>query len=202
MPLFDPKKRFVAGTNTFGQPKTPPGQVATVKFPVLTEGDTPEISTKEWRFRVWGEVDQEVMWTWDDFMKFPQSTLRADFHCVTRWSRFDDEWTGVFFRDLVHFIKLKASSRFVMQHAYGGYTTNNSLEVMLNEDVILAHTWNGQPLPREHGGPMRVFTPRRYAWKGVKWVNGLEFMVKDRPGFWEMNGYNTPADPWKEERYG
>ena len=202
MALFDPKKRFVEGINSFGKTRTPPGQVATLKFPVLTYGDTPDISTAEWRFRVWGEVEEEITWTWEDFMKLPQRTLRADFHCVTRWSRFDDDWTGVLFTDLAARIRMKPSAKFVMQYAYGGYTTNNSLEVMMKEDVILAHTLNGRPLPREHGGPMRVFTPRRYAWKGAKWVNGLEFMVNDRPGFWEQNGYNTPADPWKEERYG
>lgn len=202
MALFDPKKRIVPGVNTYGFPKTPPGQVATVKFPVLTYGDTPEIELKDWRFHVWGEVEEEHEWTWEEFMKFPQTTLRADFHCVTHWSRFDDDWTGVLFKDLVKSIKMKPTAMYVMQHAYGGYTTNNAIDVMLNEDGIFAHTFNGQPLPREHGGPMRVFTPRRYAWKGAKWVNGLEFMKKDRPGFWELNGYNTPADPWKEERFG
>ncbi|TLY30994.1 MAG: sulfite oxidase-like oxidoreductase [Ignavibacteria bacterium] len=202
MALFDPKKRFVPGTNSFGKPRTPPGQVATAKFPVLTYGETPQIDTSVWRFRVWGEVEEPKLWTWEEFMKFPQTTIRADFHCVTRWSRFDDDWTGVLFKDLVRFIRLKPAAKFVMQHAYGGYTTNNSLEVMMNEDVIFAHTLNGQPLPPNHGGPMRVFTPRRYAWKGAKWVNGLEFLANDSPGFWEMNGYNTPADPWKEERYG
>jgi DMSO/TMAO reductase YedYZ molybdopterin-dependent catalytic subunit len=202
MALFDPKHRFIPGVNSFGKDKTPPGQVATVKFPVLTYGDTPEIDTAAWRFRVWGEVQAPLLWTWEEFMKFPQTTLRADFHCVTRWSRFDDDWTGVLFKDLVNFIGVKPSAKFVMQHAYGGYTTNNSMEVMLEEDVIFAHTFNGEPLPVKHGGPMRVFTPRRYAWKGAKWVNGLEFMTKDRPGFWEMNGYDTPADPWKEERFG
>ena len=202
MALFDPKKRFIEGINSFGEPKTPPGQVATAKFPVLTYGDTPEIPTTEWRFRSWGEVEKDRILTWDDFMKLPQSTIRADFHCVTRWSRFDDDWTGVLFKDLVSALNVKPTARFVMQHAYGGYTTNNSMEVMMNEDVILAHTFNGNPLPREHGGPMRVFTPRRYAWKGAKWVNGLEFLASDRPGFWELNGYNTPADPWKEERFG
>lgn len=202
MALFDPKKRFVAGVNSYGLPKTPPGQVATAKFPVLTYGDTPNIPLAEWRLRIWGEVETEIEWTWDEFMKLPQTTLRADFHCVTRWSRFDDDWTGVLFKDLVKHITIQPTAKFVMQHAYGGYTTNNAIDVMLNEDAIFTHTFNGQPLPREHGGPMRVFTPRRYAWKGAKWVNGLEFIAKDRPGFWELNGYNTPADPWREERFG
>src|SRR5712671_7263123 len=124
MALFDPKKRFVEGVNSFGKPKTPPGQVATAKFPVLTYGDTPDIPTSLWRFRVWGECD-EMSWTWDEFMKLPQTTLHADFHCVTRWSRFDDDWTGVLFKDLLKFIRVRPEAKFVMQHAYGGYTTNN-----------------------------------------------------------------------------
>jgi DMSO/TMAO reductase YedYZ molybdopterin-dependent catalytic subunit len=202
MALVDPKRRFVEGVNSFGKPKTPPGQVATAKFPVLTYDETPVVSTSEWRFRIWGEVDEERAWTWDEFMQLPQSTLRADFHCVTHWSRFDDDWTGVLFKDILTCIKLKPAARFVLQHAYGGYTTNLPIDVMANEEVILAHTLNGQPLAREHGGPMRVFTPRRYAWKGAKWVNGMEFLSKDRRGFWELNGYDTTADPWKEERYG
>lgn len=202
MSLFNPKRRTIAGDNSYGFPKTPPGQAVTEKFPVLTYGETPEISTNEWRLRVWGEVGEPRIFTWDDMMKMPQSTIRADFHCVTRWSRFDDDWTGILFRDFVKFIALTPAARFVMQYAYGEYTTNLPLDVMMNEDVILAHTFNGQPLPREHGGPMRVFTPLRYAWKGAKWVNGFEFLKEDEPGFWEMNGYNTPADPWKEERFG
>jgi DMSO/TMAO reductase YedYZ molybdopterin-dependent catalytic subunit len=200
MGLFD-RKIKVEGVNNFGKGKLPPGQTATDKFLVLTYGDTPKISATEWRFKVWGLVEQEILWTWDEFMKLPQTTINADFHCVTHWSRFGDDWTGVLFKDLVKFIAVKPEARHVLQHAYGGYTTNLSLPVMLEEDVLFAHTFNGQPLPREHGGPMRVFTPRRYAWKGAKWVNGLEFLAEDKPGFWEVNGYSNTADPWKEERY-
>jgi DMSO/TMAO reductase YedYZ molybdopterin-dependent catalytic subunit len=202
MALFDPKNRFVAGTNSFGKAKTPPGQLATNKFPVLTYGETPQIATAEWTLHCRGEVESEVVLRWDEFMDLPQTTLKADFHCVTRWSRFDDLWTGVLFADLVKVLTVRPSARYVMQHAYGGYNTNLPIDVMLSEEVILAHTFNGEPLERKHGGPVRVFTPRRYAWKGAKWVNGLEFMARDRPGFWEQNGYNTPADPWKEERFG
>ncbi len=201
MAIFD-RKRRIEGINSFGKPKTPPGQFATEKFPVLTHGETPQITTSEWRLRVWGEVEEERVFTWEEFMRLPQSTIRADFHCVTTWSRFDDDWTGVLFRDVVAALKLKPSARFVMQHAYGGYTTNSPLEHLVNEEAMFAHTFNGQPLSAKHGGPVRVFTPRRYVWKGAKWVNGIEFMAKDRPGFWEQNGYNTPADPWKEERFG
>ncbi len=201
MAIFD-RKRRVEGINSFGLEKTPPGQFATEKFPVLTYGEVPLIAVADWRFRVWGEVGEEKEWTWEEFMLLPQSTIRADFHCVTKWSRFDDEWTGVLFRDLIARVRLKPGARYVMQHAYGGYTTNLPLELLMNEGAILVHTLNGQPLPVKHGGPMRMFTPRRYAWKGAKWIRGIELMAKDRPGFWEQNGYNTLADPWKEERYG
>lgn len=187
--------------NNYGKPKLPPGQYKTDKFPVLTYGPVQTITTDEWRFRVWGLVEEEREWTWKEFMKLPQSKLRADFHCVTHWSRFDDEWEGVMFRDFIREVRLKPDARFVLQHAYGGYTTNLPLQWMIEEDVLFVHTVNGKPLEAEHGGPMRVFTPKRYAWKGAKWVNGLEFLAKDRPGFWEVNGYSNSADPWKEERF-
>lgn len=200
MSLFD-RAMKIEGTNSFGKPKLPPGQVGTGKFPVLTYGDVPQVKLEEWRLRVWGLVEKETVWTWEEFMKLPQSTIRADFHCVTHWSRFDDEWTGVLFKDLIEHLHPEREARFVLQHAYGGYTTNLPLDVMIQEEVLFAHTFNGEPLPRDHGGPVRVFTPRRYAWKGAKWVNGLEFLSGDKPGFWEANGYSNSADPWKEERY-
>lgn len=203
MGLFTDSKKGANEQNEYGLPKLPPGQLYTDKFPVLTYGPEPEVSTAEWRFRIFGAVDAPMEFTWDEFMALPQSSIKADFHCVTHWSRYDDIWQGVLFTDLWEKIKSHVSpdARHVMQHAYGGYTTNLSLKMMLEEDVIFAHTFNGAPLPRAHGGPMRTMTPKRYLWKGAKWVNGLEFMVKDKPGFWEQNGYNNEADPWKEERY-
>jgi DMSO/TMAO reductase YedYZ molybdopterin-dependent catalytic subunit len=199
MALFE-KKVAVSGRNLYGKPKLPPGQEGTIKFPVLTSGPTPRISIEEWRLKVWGLVEERV-WTWDEFMKLPQTKLKADFHCVTHWSRFDDEWEGVMFRDLHAILNVRPGANHVMQHAYGGYTTNLPLQGMLDEDVILVHTFNGEPLPADHGGPLRVFTPRRYAWKGAKWLNGFEFLPEDKPGFWEMNGYSNTADPWREERF-
>jgi DMSO/TMAO reductase YedYZ molybdopterin-dependent catalytic subunit len=195
------RKGEPVGMNDFGKPKIPPGQTGTSKFQVLTYGETPSIDTARWEFVAWGAVEEELRWTWDAFMKLPQSKVKADFHCVTHWSRFDDVWEGVLFRDFVRRIKLKPDAKFVMQHAYGGYTTNLPLQWMIDEDVLFAHTLNGNPLEVDHGGPMRVFTPRRYAWKGAKWIRGVEFMAKDRPGFWEENGYSNSADPWKEERF-
>lgn len=199
MGLFD-KAPKIEGTNYFGKPSLPPGQSPTTKFPVLTYGPTPTIDLAEWRLNVFGSV-VERSWTWQEFMALPQSTLKADFHCVTHWSRFGDEWTGVSFRDLASLLSIEPSATYVVQHAYGGYTTNLPLRWMLDEDVMLVHSMNGTPLEPDHGGPLRVLTPRRYAWKGAKWIRALEFLEKDRPGFWEVNGYSNTADPWKEERF-
>jgi DMSO/TMAO reductase YedYZ molybdopterin-dependent catalytic subunit len=181
--------------------RIPPGQTIADKFPILTYGDVPKVETSDWKLDAWGLVEEPVSFTWSEFMKLPQRSLKADFHCVTAWSRFDDVWEGVLFKDFVGSLKIRPAAKFVMQHAYGGYTTNLPLTVMLKEDVMFAHTLNGEPLPRDHGGPMRIITPRRYAWKGAKWIRGVEFMSENRLGFWERNGYSNSADPWKEERY-
>jgi len=200
MGLFRSKRPASDELNYFSKPKYPPGQYTTEKFPVLTYGVTPKISTADWNLKLWGEVEEPMTLSWKEFLNLPQTKLMADFHCVTTWSRYGDTWEGVLFSELVKKVKVKPSATHVMQHAYGGYTTNLPLEWMMTEDVLLAHTFNGEPLERDHGGPVRVFTPRRYAWKGAKWVNGLEFMERDRPGFWEQNGYSNTADPWNEER--
>lgn len=203
MSLFSDKKNFVDQKNTYGLPKLPGGQLPTDKFPVLTYGQKPNISIDSWRFKIFGMVESQTIFTWNEFLRLPQTKLKADFHCVTHWSRFDDVWEGVMFKDIWEKIGAGVSPKatHVMQHAYGGYTTNLPLQVMLEEDVMFVHTMNGQPLSREHGGPLRTITPKRYAWKGAKWVNALQFMPKDTPGFWEQNGYSNTADPWKEERY-
>ena len=199
MALFS-KRPPTEGLNIYGKPSLPPGQTATEKFPVLTYGPPPAVDRATWRLKVWGLV-QPQEWSWKQFMALPQSSLTADFHCVTHWSRFGDAWEGVFFRDLLKHIQVLPAAKHVVQHAYGGYTTNLPKAWMVDEDVMLVHTMNGAPLEAEHGGPLRVITPRRYAWKGAKWLNGLEFMAKDTPGFWEQNGYSNSADPWKEERF-
>lgn len=203
MSLFSHKEKDYPPENSYGLPKLPPGQLFTEKFPVLTYGPEQSIGTDAWQLSVTGLVRAEHTWNWQQFLALPQTTIKADFHCVTHWSRFDDDWTGVMFRDLWDIIRqdVDPSAAFVMQHAYGGYTTNLPLEWMLNEDVMIAHTFNGEALEASHGGPVRVFTPKRYAWKGAKWLKGLEFMEKDKPGFWELNGYSNTADPWNNERY-
>ena len=193
--------------------RLPPGQSLTVKFPVLHYGPVPKFNPATWDFRVWGEVEEEITWTWDEFSQLPRTTLTMDIHCVTRWSKFDTVWEGVSVRAMVDagLIKIKPSAHYVMQHAEYGFTVNLPLEVVLSENFLLATHFNGEPISPDHGYPLRgvvgfipgrseLFTP--YFWKGAKWLRALEFLVNDRPGFWEQAGYHNEADVWEEERFG
>lgn len=185
--------------------RLPPGQSTTEKWPVLTYGETPRIDKKEWRFRIFGLVDEpggQKIVTWDDLMKFPPVEIVCDMHCVTRWSKFNSRFTGVRARDLLGDVKIKPAAKFVMVHGYGDYTTNLPLADLMGDDVLLAFKYEGEELDIEHGGPCRLLVPKLYLWKSAKWVNGFEFIEKDRPGFWERAGYHMYGDPWKEERHG
>lgn len=191
--------------------RLPPGQSLTLKFPVLHYGPIPPFDPTTWDFRVWGEVEEPVRWTWEAFQQLPRTRVVMDIHCVTRWSKFDTVWEGVSVRTLVEqgYIKLKPTARYVIQHAEYGFTANLPLEVVLQENFLLATHFNGEPLTPEHGYPLRgvighipdrpdLKTP--YFWKGAKWLRGLEFTAEDRPGFWEQAGYHNEADVWKEQR--
>lgn len=180
--------------------RVPPGQYLAKGFPVLTYGDTPEIETKDWQLRVWGLTAPRTF-TWDDMMSLPQHDFTADFHCVTRWSKLDVKWTGIKIADFLAQIDLDPKTTHVLQHCYGGYTTNVALDDFRRDENFLAHTLFGEALPAPHGGPMRTVIPHLYAWKSAKWINGLEFLPSDRMGFWERNGYHHRGDPWIEERY-
>jgi DMSO/TMAO reductase YedYZ molybdopterin-dependent catalytic subunit len=181
--------------------RVPPGQYLTEKFPVLTHGPTPKVNPERWQFRVYGLVAEDVAWTYKEFLALPQIELTTDFHCVTRWSQLDNTWTGVSITELIKHIGIQRDSQYVMVHAYGGYTTNLPLVDLLSDDVIFAHSRNGEPLSAEHGWPLRLIVPKLYAWKSAKWINGLEFMALDRTGFWEGYGYHNHGDPWTEERF-
>jgi DMSO/TMAO reductase YedYZ molybdopterin-dependent catalytic subunit len=193
--------------------RLPPGQRLTQKFPVLHYGPVPTFNPATWDFRIWGEVEEDKTWTWDEFNQLPRITLTMDIHCVTTWSKLDTTWEGISVRTLVDqgLIKLKPTARYVLQHAEYGFTVNLPLEVVLADNFLLATHFNGQPLTPEHGAPLRgvvgyivnredLMTP--YFWKGAKWLRGLEFMLQDRLGFWEQAGYHNEADIWKEERFG
>ncbi|QRN82675.1 sulfite oxidase-like oxidoreductase [Chloroflexota bacterium] len=193
-------------------PRVPPGQHLTERFPVLHYGSPPVFNPSTWDFSVWGEVEQPVTWTWDEVMALPRVRLTMDLHCVTTWSKLDMLWEGISLRHLVEegFIQPKPSARYVMQYADGGYTTNLPLEVMLQDNFLLATHVDGQPLTPEHGYPLRGVVgaiPERddlkdvYLWKGAKWLRGLEFLSADQLGFWEANGYSNEADIWKEQRF-
>jgi DMSO/TMAO reductase YedYZ molybdopterin-dependent catalytic subunit len=182
--------------------RLPPGQKDTGDgWPVLHYGGVPRIDLDSWRFEMGGLVEEPVVMTWQDFMAMPQTQLRSDIHCVTAWSKFDNDWEGVSFQDLMSRVRLKPGARYAMAHSYGGYTTNLSLEDLMQPGVLLAHSHNGQPLTKEHGWPLRLVIPHLYFWKSAKWVRGFVFFDQDRPGFWEMYGYHMRGDPWKEERY-
>jgi DMSO/TMAO reductase YedYZ molybdopterin-dependent catalytic subunit len=192
--------------------RLPPGQSLTQKFPVLHYGPVPTFHPSTWDFRIWGEVEEEKVWTWDEFNLLPRTAITMDIHCVTRWSKMDTTWEGVAVRTLVdqNLITLKATAKYVLQHAEYGFTVNLPVEVVLADNFLLATHFNGQPITPDHGAPLRgvvgyirarqdLMTP--YFWKGAKWLRGLEFMELDRPGFWEQAGYHNEADIWKEERF-
>jgi DMSO/TMAO reductase YedYZ molybdopterin-dependent catalytic subunit len=181
--------------------RVPPGQRVTEGWPVLTYGNTPRIDLKDWRFTAGGEVEEQLSFTWEEFSALPQATLKSDVHCVTGWSKLDNAWAGVPFREVLSRVAPKPGARHVMVHCYGGYTTNVPLDDLTQDGVLFAHTHNGEPIPAEHGGPLRLVVPHLYFWKSAKWVRGLLFIDEDRPGFWEMYGYHIRGDPWKEERY-
>ena len=178
----------------------PPGQFLTRKFPVLTYGSTLKINIAEWRLRVFGLVSREVELDWTGFSRLRFDTLTADFHCVTQWSALGQTWEGVPFAQVASLAQPLPGARFVMVHCYGGYSTNLSLDLAL-EEGLFAHKHEGQPLGEGHGWPLRLIVPNRYGWKSAKWVNGIELLAEDTPGFWEQRGYNHNADPWKEERF-
>lgn len=184
-----------------GEGRLPPGQSLTTKFPVLHYGPTPGFDEATWDLRVFGEVKQEKRWNWQEFQALPTVKLTTDIHCVTRWSKFDTEWEGVLFRDFVNLFGITEQAKFVIAHCEYGYTTNTPLEIMMDDDVMLAYKFDGQFLDAEHGYPLRTLVPKRYFWKSAKWVRAIEFSPVDKPGFWENNGYHNEGDPFKEERY-
>jgi DMSO/TMAO reductase YedYZ molybdopterin-dependent catalytic subunit len=188
------------GKETERSGRIPPGQQLTNRFPIMTYGSTPTVTAEAWRLEVSG-LAKEKTFTMADFQAMPQVELTADFHCVTRWSKLDVQWRGVRVLDFLKLIEIDPKALHVMEHCYGGYTTNISLADFKKEENIFAYILNGEPLPAEHGGPMRLVVPHLYAWKSAKWLSGLEFISSEKLGFWEVNGYHRRGEPWAEERY-
>ena len=193
--------------------RLPPGQSLTQKFPVLHYGPVPPFNPSAWDLRAYGEVEEEVTWTWDEFSQLPRTSITMDIHCVTRWSKFNTLWEGISLKTLVDegYLKLKPTANHLIQHAEYGFTVNVPVEVALSDNFLLATHFNGQPLPPDHGYPLRAvvgfITGREdletpYFWKGAKWLRGLEFKEHDQLGFWEQAGYHNEANVWKEQRFG
>jgi DMSO/TMAO reductase YedYZ molybdopterin-dependent catalytic subunit len=186
----------------FGDERLPPGQRRTTDFPVLSKGNRPDWDPETWEFSVRGAVDEELRYTWSEFTDLPTETQRQDFHCVTGWSRFDCVFTGVPFTELAARAGVHDDAEHVLFSALDDYTTDLPLDDCMREEVLLAYEFDGEPLAPDHGGPLRVVTPHRYAYKGAKWVDGVEFLTETARGFWEKRGYSVTANPWNEERYG
>jgi DMSO/TMAO reductase YedYZ molybdopterin-dependent catalytic subunit len=194
--------------NRHGMPRLPVAQHGVSNWPVLDLGEHPDVPLVTWRLEIAGAVENPATLTWAEFQALPQADDVSDFHCVTTWSRFDNHWRGVRFRTIAELAVPRDEARFVLCTGYDvmpgtsiPYTTNLSLSRVVEPDVLLVHTWEGRPLPREHGGPCRMITPKLYAWKGAKWIRKIEFLPEDHKGFWEVRGYSNTAEPWFNDRY-
>jgi DMSO/TMAO reductase YedYZ molybdopterin-dependent catalytic subunit len=182
--------------------RLPPGQYLTEKWPVLHAGTVPKTDLATWDFRVFGEVENPITLSWDEFTALPAREVTMDIHCVTRWSRFDTSFKGVHWSTAAELARPKPSARYVLAHAEQDFTTNVPLSALEDEEALLAYEADGEPLTPEHGWPLRLVIPKRYFWKSAKWLRGIELLDHDEPGFWERLGYHNEADYWKEERYG
>ncbi|MFD3687673.1 sulfite oxidase-like oxidoreductase [Nocardiopsis sp. NPDC058631] len=179
--------------------RVPPGQYETHDFPVLSAGPTPRVGTDEWTFTVAAETGQTRTWTWEEFGALPQERPHVDIHCVTRWSKLGTDWAGVSLDVLLE--DVETTAEYALAVSYGGYTTNLPLQDLTDGQAWVVHTFDGEPLAAEHGGPARLLVPHLYFWKSAKWVRGISLLHQDDPGFWEQAGYHDYGDPWREQRY-
>lgn len=195
--------RFLTGQHSRpADQRLPPGQHLVRDWPVLDLGIQPDVPLTRWSLRVFGDVEEQVSLDWASFLALPQTESVSDMHCVTTWSRFDNTWRGLTTRDLLALVRPKETARFVVLHSHDGYTTNLPLADFAAEGSVLATHWQGEPIPRAHGGPVRLIVPQLYLWKSAKWLQRIEFSPVDKPGYWEVRGYHRRGDPWEEERYG
>jgi DMSO/TMAO reductase YedYZ molybdopterin-dependent catalytic subunit len=199
--LFEGNERKALEQKMKSEGRLPPGQSLTLKWPVLHYGSVPRFDPERWDFVVSGLVENPVRWSWKEFNELPTTTTHSDFHCVTRWSRFNNDWKGVSFREVLGRAKPKPAARYVLVHAEQGFTANVPLADLDRDNVLFATHHDGERLSADHGYPLRLIVPHLYAWKSVKWVRGIEFLEQDRPGFWEQNGYHMYGDPFKEQRF-
>ena len=199
--MADDRPMGSGSLNHHGMPVLPVGQVITTKWPVLDLGLQPDIPLKDWKLTIDGAVQHPLILSWEQFMALPQTDDTSDFHCVTTWSKLNMNWKGVRLLDLAALVQPLDTATHILCYGYDDYTTNVALEEALKPDVLLVHTVEGNPLPKEHGGPVRMITPQLYAWKGSKWISRIEFLTRNRLGFWEQRGYSNTAYPWRNDRY-
>jgi len=185
-----------------GGGRLPPGQHPAKDWPILDLGHRPLVPTNQWQLKVTGAVDRPLTFDWARFLALPQTDLTTDIHCVTSWSTFDNRWRGVAVRTIAEAAGLRGNAAFAVLHGHDGYTTNLPLDHFLAETSLIAHSWNGEALACEHGGPARAVVPSLYFWKSAKWLRQITFLEKDAPGYWESRGYHNLGDPWKQQRYG
>ncbi|HTW83371.1 MAG TPA: sulfite oxidase-like oxidoreductase [Candidatus Sulfotelmatobacter sp.] len=181
--------------------RLPPGQHLVDDFPVLSAGPTPRVAPEQWSFTLKVGPKPVKTWDWTAFNALPKTKVTRDIHCVTTWSKFDTQWEGVSFDDILADAQLEAPTQYVLAHSYGGYSTNVPVADLAGGKAMVAVTYDGQPLEADHGGPARLLVPHLYFWKSAKWVNALQFTTKDEAGFWELRGYNMYGDPWREQRF-
>jgi DMSO/TMAO reductase YedYZ molybdopterin-dependent catalytic subunit len=196
-------KGRVREVNRAFKERIPPGQYETKDFPVLSAGPTPQTPLEQWSFSIYGEIVEDVKWTWGDFLKLPRETVTVDIHCVTKWSKLDTVWTGVSVDVLLKAINLEAQPTigYLIAYCDGGYTTNLPLADVRGGKALIVYEYDGKPLAPKHGGPARLLVPHLYFWKSAKWVRGFKLVAGNRAGFWESLGYHDYGDPWKEQRY-
>lgn len=182
--------------------RLPPGQRLVENWPILDLGIQPDVPLDRWKLQVDGLVENPLAWDWETFRAQPQFHDVSDIHCVTQWSRYENAWDGVSAKHLLALVRPRPEAKFLMFTSYDDYTTNLPLADFDDDDVLLAHSWEGKPIPRDHGGPVRAIVPKLYFWKSAKWIRRITFMADDRAGFWEERGYHMHGNPWTEERYG
>ena len=192
----------LVSTDTLRSERVPPGQVQTRKWPVLHEGAAPRFDPAKWDFVIEGLVEQPWRLAWEQFQALPMLRVKADMHCVTRWSRLDMTWGGIATREVMRRVTVLPEAKFVVVHCDGGYTTNLPLEVLLDDACLFATSAEGEPLSPDHGVPLRLVVPKLYAWKSAKWVRRIELREQDEPGYWDRAGYHKLGDPWQEQRFG
>ena len=189
------------GQNKSKNEKIPPGQYLEKSFPILSAGPTVHINKESWDFTIFENDTIISKISWEELNDFPKKEINTDIHCVTKWSKFDTNWTGVRLDTLLQASNITFSGNYVMVFCDGGYTTNIPLEALLDGKSLIAFEYEGDPISTDHGGPVRLIVPGLYFWKSAKWIRGIKFMTDDQPGFWEEYGYHMLGDPWKEQRY-